>query len=170
MRTHVTVDGRVLDLTALDAELSTFYDACVAAYQGGIGFDALMTQANGVANPLVRAQGGWLTAAIWDHPVYQAVRDLADRVGLREGRIRPAPGDDPARDPFADMWITPTEAVAHKGVSPMGLQKAIRRGAVIAHPAKPGGTHRLVSRASLDAWQPDPARQAAARQRATVAD
>ena len=158
MQTHITMDGRVLDLTDLDAELSTFYDTCAAAYRAGLGFEAIMTHIGGSANPLLRATGGWMTGAVWDHPLYQATRDLADRVGIREGRLAPGARSDPARDPFADTWITPSEAVARKGVSPMGLQKAIRRGTVIAHRAKRDGTRRLVSAASVDAWVPKTAR------------
>ncbi len=157
MRTHIAMDGRAWDLTDLDAEGGAFYDACAAAYRDGASFEDLMTRAH-AGNPLVRANGGWMSGAIWDHPLYQSVRDLADRAGIREGRVAAGVRSDPSRDPFADTWITPAEALARKGVSPMGLQKAIRRGTVIAHVAKPGGTRRLVSAASVDAWVPKTAR------------
>ena len=158
MRTHIAMDGRALDLTDLDADLAAFYDTCVADYRAGADFTPFMNRLYSGTNPLVRAAGGWMTGDAFDHPMQQACRDLADRLGIAQGRLRASATSDPARDPFGDTWITPSEALARKGVSPMGLQKAIRRGTVIAHVAKPGGTRRLVSAASVDAWTPKPTR------------
>jgi hypothetical protein len=55
----------------------------------------------GPANPLVAATGGWVTQAVTQQPLYQAMRDLADRVGIVQGVLAPKPGDLVDIDPWA---------------------------------------------------------------------
>jgi hypothetical protein len=163
MLTYRTLDSRVLDLGRLTAEETAFLDRCIAAYRDGVTWEALSRLVEGTDNPLLRETGGRVTPAIWEHPLYQAVRDLEDRVGIRQGQLGLARGDDPARDPFADEWIPTTEAAARKGVTLPGLHKAIKRGDVIARSTAPGRIRLIVSVNSLDSWSPNPVRQAARR-------
>lgn len=163
MLTYTTLDGRVLNLAGLTPEERSYLERCAAAYRVGTPWEALSRLVEGVENPLVRAAGGRVTRAVWEHPLFQAVRDLEDRVGVAQERVALQPGDDPGRDPFADEWIGTAEAAVRKAVTLPGLHKAIRRGAVIARPTKPGRSRLVVSVNSLARWTPDAARQAARR-------
>ncbi len=168
MDTYTTLDDTILDLTALTGEERAYFDHCYAAYRTGVTWSALSDLIAGEGNPLVRRAGGRITRAVWEHPLYQALRDLEDRLGIQQGCVQPEPGDDPARDPLADEWISASEAATRKGVTLQGLHRAIGRGEVIARPAKPGGSRLAVSVKSLSRWTPNPLRQAAGR-KATAA-
>jgi hypothetical protein len=61
----------------------------------------------GVQNPLVRRTGGLITAEILDHPLFEAVSDLEDRLGLLQDELEAGPGDNTGQDPLAGEW-TPT--------------------------------------------------------------
>lgn len=164
MQTYTTLDGRVLDLTDLSDEERAFFDRCLADYQAGVTWERLAHLVEGPDNPLVRVAGR-VTQAVWDHPLYQAVRDLEDRAGIRDGYLTPGSDDDPTLDPLEDEWIPAMKAAASKGVTLPGLHKAIDRGDVIARPAKPGGARLMVSARSVRCWHPNPVRQAARRKR-----
>jgi hypothetical protein len=101
----------------------------------------------------------------WRHEG-RVLHDLEDRLGIQQGRFLPRKEDRPDRDPFDDKWLPVAEAARRKGVTAPGLHGAIRRGDVIAAPAKQGGSRLVVSRNSLDRWTPNPRRQAAGKQRA----
>ena len=70
--------------------------------------------------------------------LYWALHDLEDRLGIRQGRFLPRKEDRPDRDPFDDEWLPVAEAARRKSVTVPGLHGAIRRGDVIAAPAKQG--------------------------------
>jgi hypothetical protein len=165
MWTYRTLDGQILDLTGISDELQRYLADCEAAYRAGMPWEQFNVLAEGEGSPLVRATGGWVTRAVWDHPVFRAARDMEDRLGIAQGYIGLDPEIDPASDPFADEWIPATAAAAQVGVSLAGLHKAIARGEIIARPAKPGGTRLVVSANSLAQWAPSPVRQAAGRAR-----
>jgi hypothetical protein len=114
-------------------------------------------------NPLLRATGGRVTDAVWHHPLYRAMRDLGDRLGIQQGTIAAEPGDDVSQDPFADDWLLVSAAAKRKGVTVQGIHEAIRRGDVVARPAKPRSRWLVVSANSLERWAPQPAKQAAGR-------
>ncbi|SRR6266536_1931269 len=165
--TYTTIEGDVLDLTGLTNEERAFFRRCYRAYQeGSLGWPAFSDLVMGRENPLVRASGGLVTRAVMAHPLYQAVHDLENRVGLRTGELAAEPEYDLARDPLADTWLMPSDAAARKGVTRTGLHQAIRRGAVVARAARPGGRWTLVSANSLERWTPAAARQRAGRARA----
>jgi hypothetical protein len=161
--TYTTLDGDVIDLSDLNDEERTHFDRCYDAYRRNINWTAFQDLVTGTGNPLVRATKGWVTPAIWDHPLYQAIRDLGDRLGICQGEIGPEPGDELDTDPISDHWLPSTEAAARKGVTVPGLHQAIRRGAVIARPSQPGGRRLVVSARSLAHWTPNAVRQAARR-------
>lgn len=168
MDTYLTLDGDVLDLTRLTPDERAYLERAVAAYRGGMGWEAFRHLSLG-ENPVIAGLGGgWITRAVHAHPLYRALRDMEDRIAVREGEIAPAPGDAPDRDPFADAWVSVQEAAARKGVTVQGVHKAIERGAVLARPAKPGGSWLVVSANSLARWTPNPVRQAAARRRVSA--
>ncbi|MBI4497606.1 MAG: hypothetical protein HY689_06905 [Chloroflexi bacterium] len=162
--TYTTLTGEVVDLTGLTEEQRAFFDYCYERYRSGMAWGPFTELVSGTANPVVRELGrGRINHAVWEHPLFRAVRDLEDRVGITHGDLEPDPGTVPEREPLGDEWIPTAEAARRKGVTFSGLDQAINRGEVVARPAKPGGKRRLVSVRSLERWQPNPARQAAKR-------
>ena len=161
VHTYTTLEGRVLDLSGLNEEERAFFDRCVEVYRSGMEWTDFCRLVTSTENPLVRPAGGYVTRRVWEHPLFQALRDLEDRLGIRQGCLEPEEGDELDTDPFEDEWIPVAEAASRKGVTVQGLHKAIRRGDVIARPAKPGGGHMVVSVRSLDRWEPNRVRQAA---------
>jgi len=166
MLTYLTLDNEVLDLSVLNPVERAFFDRCYAAYRAAVPYEELRALVSGSENPLLD-EDRRITAAVLQQPLWQAVRDLEDRLGILQDMVGPEPGDEPERDPIADEWIPAVQAAAAKGVTLAGLHKAVERGAVVAAPAKPGGVRIVISRNSLEQWTPDPVRQAA-RRRATA--
>ena len=169
MQTYTTLDGTVLDLTDASDEERGYFDRCIMAYRAGMAWEDFTMLAGGLANPLIRATDGLITRAIYDTPLYQAVRDLEDRLGIQQECLASDPTDDVVSDPLDDEWLSVAESASAKGVTVPGLHKAIRRGSVIARPAGGNGTRLVVSRNSLARWTPSAARQAARRQQPSPA-
>lgn len=162
MQTYTTLDHEVLDLSNLTPEQEAFFRRCMDAYREGADGVTISRLVEGGENPLVRNAGGRITRTVWEHPLFHALSDLEDRAERRN-----PPDQHPCceldHDPLADDWLPLAAAARAKGVTPPGLHKAVKRGDVIAHPLKPGSTRLLVSRKSVDAWQPNRVRQAARR-------
>jgi hypothetical protein len=118
---------------------------------------------HGAGNPLLAASQGWVTDAVWHHPLYRALRDLAARLGIAQQEL--APEGDWRTDPLDDAWLPPTAAAREKGVTRTALYKAIARGELIARRREPGERWQQVSRNSLARWQPVAVRQRAGRAR-----
>lgn len=158
--TFRTLDGRVLDLAGLRPPEAAFLAECRAAFRSGMAWAAFAQVLDGPTNPLLHSSGGVVTADVYVHPLFVAARDMEDRLGIAQGKLRSRPGAAPAlgSDPFADEWLSVTEAAVRKGVSVTGLHKAIARGDVVARPAKEGGTWLVVSANSLEGWQPQRAK------------
>jgi hypothetical protein len=162
-QTYTTLDGRVLDLGDLPQDERAFFERCYGAYRAREDWEAF-TRIARTENPVIRAAGGRITQAVWDHPLFQAVHDLEDRLGIEQGEFLPSPGDDLASDPLVDRWVPAPAAAAQKGVSLPGLHGAIKRGRLIAwrdHGGTDGTDRVLVSANSLARWTPDRMRQAA---------
>lgn len=102
MLTYTTLDGQSLDLSGLSPVEREHFDRCYIAYRADLSWAAFGELVTGNANPAVRAAGGWVTPAVGAHPLYQAIRDLEDRLGIRQGEIGAEEGDDLDRDPVAD--------------------------------------------------------------------
>lgn len=168
-RTYTTLAGAVLDLSVLSADEREYLARCYDAYRGGLAWERFGALAAGPQHPLLRATRGKVTRAVWGHPLYQAVSDLEDRLGVLQGELEPEPGADAARDPLSDEWIPTSDAAREKGVTLPGLHAAIKRGDVIARTARDGGRRLVVSRNSLATWAPDAARQQAPRGRRAAA-
>jgi hypothetical protein len=170
--TYTTLDGEVLDLCGLTAEERAHFDRCYGAYRsGGISWGAFTNLVSGPENPLLHPSNGRVTRTVWRSPLFKAIRDLEDRVGLRAGELAPDGEDEMllARDPVSDTWLPASEAAARKGVTLSALHQAIRRGDLIARSAKHGGVRLVVSHNSLEHWTPVTVRQAAGRARALAA-
>jgi len=154
--TYTTIEGVVLDLTGLSDEERAFFDCCVAAYRAGTAWATFMNMVRGMENPLLRATGGVITKAVYEHPLYRAARDLEDRLGIQQGFLR---WDSPLVDPLQDEWVPVSEAAKRKGVSVQAIHLAIGRGELIAR----GTTRKEVSVHSLARWAPNATRQRAGR-------
>lgn len=166
MLTYTTIDGRTFDLSRLDDRQHAYLADASRAYHTAPRFADFMNDVvHGTGNPLLIETQGWVTDAAWHHPLYRALRDLAARLGIAQGELRPEGAW--REDPFADAWLSPTEAAREKGVTRTALHKAIARGDILACPAQPGGTWLRVSRNSLARWTPNKTRQAAGRRTVT---
>ena len=169
---YTTLDGEVLDLSGLTREERAHFERCYAAYRrGDVGWGAFTNLVSGPENPLLDASHGRVTRATWRSPLFRPIRDLEDRVGLCTGELAPDGEDEAllARDPVADTWLPAPEAAARKGVTLSAVHQAIRRGDLVAQPARLGGTRLVVSQNSLERWTPVAVRQAAGRARALAA-
>jgi hypothetical protein len=100
MLTYRTLDGAVLDLSELSEAEQAFFRHCEAAYRDGTPWGEFLALVGGQENPLLRPTGGWVTPAVWKHPLYRAVRDLGDRLGIQQGELAPGPRHAVDRDPF----------------------------------------------------------------------
>ena len=119
MSTYSTIDGRVLDLSALSDEQRRYFDRCVAAYREGMTWaDFTNILVSGAENPLLRGTSGWITRAVWEHPLFQAVHDLGDRLGIAQGML--APEGDPESDPLAWRPNPRRQAAARKPATSPG--------------------------------------------------
>ena len=168
MQTYTTAQGRVVDLTDLPAELRQFFERCAQAYYDDMPWHEYCRLVEGLENPLLRLTGGVVTWEIWHHPLFEAVRDIESRLGIRQGKTLPDPDYDVERDPLADEWLPVEEAARQKGVTLAGLRRGIAAGRVIAHAAPDEDGRLLVSANSLARWVPRNRRAAAEPRRAVA--
>ena len=177
MRTYTTIDGRVLDLSAASTQhwvylerlyrrlRSTLVDG--AKPPKGLGWKQVGRAVYSTKNPLLAATDGRVTRDVWADPLFQALADLDDRVGVAEGGLRPSRPNYP-RDPMVGAEpISVALAARRKGVSVKAVHKAIQRGDVIAEPIAGPGSSLRVSLPSLDAWEVSSMRQAAGKKART---
>lgn len=167
MLTYLKLDEELLDLSGLNEEERAYFDGCYAAYRAGMEWATFAnTLLNSPENPVLRTANGRITRLAYNHPLYQALHDLSDRLGIRQGIIGPEPGDDVDADPIAEEWLPAAAAAIAKGVSYSGLNQAIKRGDVIFYAERPESARPgyMVSRRSLDRWEPQHGRQLAGAQ------
>ena len=170
MDTYTTLDNRVISLVGLTADEEAHFTRCHAFYLDGLAWPEFVNLVSGPANPVVAAQHGRVNRAVWEDPLYQALRDLDDRLGIRQGYLPAEPGDNVDGDPLSgDEWLAVTAAARRKGVAVMTIYYAIQRGEIVARPV---GTQRNrqrrrveVSARSVDSWSPVSGRQVAGRAR-----
>ncbi|MGH2609735.1 MAG: helix-turn-helix domain-containing protein [Tepidiformaceae bacterium] len=162
MLTYTTLEGRVLDLTQLTDEERSHFARCVDAYRKDMKWELFMDDlVDGNENPLI-APGRRITLRAVEHPLYQAVHDLGDRLGIAQGKLGPSPGDDLESQPLDDTEVSIPDAAEQAGVSVRAVYSAIDRGDLIATRARPA----RVSQRSLERWRPNETRQRAGRSRA----
>lgn len=115
MQTYTTLDGNVFDLSSLTNEEHAYFDHCYASYRDGIPFFLFQDLVTGLQNPLLRATQGRVTDAAWSHPLFQALRDLEDRIGIQQGELGPDPGDDRAPEPLTATRFLQVDASRQNG-------------------------------------------------------
>lgn len=154
--TYTTIEGVVHDLSGLSEEELAYFDRCVAAYRAGVAWPTFMDLVRGMENPLLRPTGGVITQAVYAHPLYRALRDMEDRLGIQQGFLK---WDAPLVDPLQDEWVPVSQAAKQKGVSVQAIHLAIGRGELVAR----GTTRKEVSLHSLQRWTPNATRQRSGR-------
>ena len=117
METYTKLDGQVINLTDLTPEQRAYFDRCVTAYRVGTSWGEFGQLVVGRDNPLVRDADGWVTKAVYYHPLFQAVHDLEQRLGIAQGDVGAEPHYDLARDPLMDTQLKPSEATVRKTVT-----------------------------------------------------
>jgi hypothetical protein len=162
--TYTTLDGDVIDISTLNPEDWWFLDRAYRIFRQRGSWKQLSALVRGPENPVV-GTGQRITRAVSEHPLYRAVRDLEDRLGILAGALGAEEGDEPAADPLSDELISVAAAAAAKGATEMAVRKAIARGDLIASNA---GPRLMVSKLSLDRWTVNPARRAAGLRRGTA--
>lgn len=159
MLTYTSLDGIVLDLARLSELERRFLERAHAAYKAGVTWaEFANSYTNGPDNPVLE-RGRRVSRAVAETPLYQAIRDLEDRVGIACGKLRPSMGDHIARDPFDDSFVTIAHAATQKGVSVQAVHKAIGRRTLVATNDRPA----RVSQNSLDRWSVNGLRQFAGK-------
>jgi hypothetical protein len=71
----------------------------------------------GTANPLLADTAGRVTQDVLAHPLYQAVRDLEDRLGIDQGWLSSEAADDVASRPGANLRQPMAPAAHSAGAS-----------------------------------------------------
>ena len=163
MLTYKTLDGEVLDLQGLGQSEERFLEGCLVLYRERGDWTALCNLIGGDENPLV-GPGRRITRAVMDHPLWRAVRDLEDRLGIIHGEVGAELGDSPESDPLADEFLSIARVAEERSVSVRAVYKAIDRGDLIATRSRPA----RVSRNSLGHWDVVEVRQAAGKARGTI--
>lgn len=97
---YTTLGGDVLDLSGLTDAERRYLSRCYAAYRTQTAWDQFSHLVVGIDNPLLRQTQGVVTPEVWCHPLYQALRDLEDRLGIQQELVDPDPGDDAEHDPL----------------------------------------------------------------------
>jgi hypothetical protein len=159
--TYTTLDRDVIDISALNPDEWRFLDRVYQIFRQRGSWKELSALVRGPENPVI-GTGQRVSRAVSEHPLYRAVRDLEDRLGILVGALRSEEGDEPAEDPLSDELISVAAAATEKGATEMAVRKAIARGDLIASNA---GPRLMVSKLSLDRWTLNPARRAAGLRR-----
>ncbi|MFN0145608.1 MAG: hypothetical protein ACKVT1_03795 [Dehalococcoidia bacterium] len=150
LKTYVTLDNEVLDLSALTEEEAGHLDR---------GWNAFLARAGyWEVQKITKPAGGFVSRSHFESPLGQALQDIEYRAGIRSGTLGAEPGDDIDADPFRDEAVSVPEAAAAKGVTVRAVHKAIERGDLIAF-----GRPAQVSRRSLESWAVSRGRQRAGR-------
>lgn len=154
VRTYTTANGEVLDLGQMTADEERYFARALAAYRAEAPWAEFAQLTQGAENPAL--DQGRMTQASFENAMFQAIFDMETRLMVRQGRLRPSPGWDVERDPFADEEISIVEAAREKGVARQTLYTAIATGDLVGTRERPA----RVSRNSLASWRPQRARRA----------
>ncbi len=161
--TYETLDGELLDLTNLPRAEAAYFEMMMSNWHTRMPFGRFLNMVTGPENPIL-APGNRVTHEVAAHPLYKAVRDLEDRLGIILEELRADPGDLPAdADPTLDTWLPVTNAAAERGVSEQSIRLALERGDLIGTSTRP----RMVSGRSLARWEVNRTRQRAGRQKSS---
>jgi hypothetical protein len=99
--TYEKLDGHLVRIDGLTEQERVFLHVCAEAYRANMAWEHFSNLAEGRVNPLIAATGGLITPDVRRHPLYQVVRDLEDRLGLKQGKLASSPDLRLDRDPFS---------------------------------------------------------------------
>lgn len=77
-----------------------------ARFKDGASAEEVYELAISHDNPVLARTQGWVTRAVMNHPLYQALEDLQARADIREGAPFD-PGNDPTRPLFVEVASSP---------------------------------------------------------------
>jgi len=97
--TYRMLDGNTVDLSRLTDRETAFFQLCYTAYERRFDWAGFSNIVFSRANPLVNGDG-MITADTMTHPMFQPLRDLEDRIGIRDGDLL-ADDDDALGPPMA---------------------------------------------------------------------
>lgn len=161
--TYTTLDSVVLDLTGLNDGERAFLESMIADYRAGAEWGDFARRVSSDENLALEA-GRRITRAVLDHPLYNAVRDMEDRLGIAQGVLLPGVNDDAAIEPFDDEFLPVYDVAARLGITAKATYKAIESGRLIATGERPA----RVSRRSAEAYKVSRRHVKAGNSRATV--
>jgi hypothetical protein len=114
MERYRTLDGQSLELANLTPSERSYLDLCVSAYEHHVAWATFSQLVEGRENPLLDATAGRITPGVMNHPLYQTVRDLEDRLGVEQGCLTANAGDDPTLQPYTDhVHVSAKDGTAH---------------------------------------------------------
>lgn len=94
------IDGTVLRVPFPSAVEAAFFDRIYRLYEEG-DWRGLRALFYGPENPVLEP-GCLITRAVYAMPLFRAVRDLENRVGIRTGNLLAADGDGSDIEPLED--------------------------------------------------------------------
>lgn len=151
MMTYTMLDGSVIDLSELAKSEREFLAECLNAYRSDVSFPDFVNLVYRPGSPVFKG-GRWVTKEIMATPLFKAVRDLEDRLGIRQGWVGPDPGDRPEIEPLvSDEEVSVTQAAEMKTVSRMAIVRACHEGRLVGRKV---GNAWVISKRSLNRYEP----------------
>jgi hypothetical protein len=126
------VDGRSLDLGALDARQRAFLADLDKMARQGVSYFEIYRTALGPGSPALQGRGR-VDRRLAESPLYLAAHDIATRAGIDQGLIlAPRYERERSKAPTDGSMISVTQAAALIGITRAAVYKAIERRALAA--------------------------------------
>jgi excisionase family DNA binding protein len=150
MKNYRLLDGRHVDLVGLDARQKAFVADLTKMAEQGVSYFEVYRAAIGPGSPALHGRNR-IDRRIVESPLYLVARDVATRVGIRQGLVL-APEHEHERSgaPRDASMISVAQAADLIGISRAAIYKAIEKRALAATRI---GNVTLVSRTSARAYR-----------------
>ncbi len=150
MKSHRLLDGRGVDLREFNARQQAFLTDIQGMARQGVSYFEVYRAAVGPGSPALQGRNR-IDRRIVGSPLYLVARDIATRVGIKEGLVL-APEHENQRTtaPGDASMISVAQAAELVGITRAAIYKAIEKGALEAIRI---GNVTLVQRASADAYR-----------------
>ena len=153
--TYTRVDGRVLDISKLADSERAYFDKAAVMFLEDAAWAEFCQLTYASANPAI--EQGRATARTVESPLFLALLDMEWRLGVGQGCLTWT--EALTDDPFADQWISVSDAADAAGVTRAAVYQAAARGILISGDARP----TVISANSLKGWSVNGVRQRAGR-------
>src|SRR2546428_10110214 len=123
-RSHLLLDGRIVDLRELDSREQAFLRDLQKMSRQRVSYFEVYRAATGPGSPALRGRNR-IDGQIVESPLYLAARDIATRAGIQQGLVL-APGHATSRAaaPKDASMISATQAADLIGISRAPVDKA----------------------------------------------